>query len=60
MIRTGNLLDGTLEPLARTNKPEGQAIGHHNAYGNNRVVEGLRVNGIELWEDKRNRDEGYP
>ena len=58
--RTCNLLDGTREPLTSAESPEPEGVGQDDADGNRGVVERLRVDRVEFWEAKDDRDEGDP
>jgi hypothetical protein len=54
------LPDGTREPCAGAEEPKGEGVGEHDADGNGGVVERLRVDRVELWETKDDRDERNP
>ena len=55
-----NLFYGSREPLPRTYKPEADAIHNDDSYGNDGVIECLRINWICLRKNEDNRYAYYP
>jgi hypothetical protein len=54
------LPDGAREPRAGAEEPKDESVGEHDADSNGGVVERLRVDRVELWETKDDRDERDP
>jgi len=58
--RTCDLLDGAREPIAGADSPESERVEDDDPNGDGRIVERLRVDRVQFWEAKDDRDECDP